>query len=78
MGLSCRIPANYQRLRVHSSHEWHDLYSQSCGDELKKFYDRYLKGVQNDWESTPQLRISLLQYNKVTSPPPLQDLERHR
>ncbi|RKK10054.1 hypothetical protein BFJ68_g15583 [Fusarium oxysporum] len=51
-------------LRVHPTQEWHDIYSEACNDELLKFFDHYLKGVENDWESTPEVRISLLKYNQ--------------
>jgi predicted acyl esterase len=28
--------------------------------DLRKFFDFYLKGVQNDWEQTPKVRLSVL------------------
>lgn len=58
--------SNSNRLRVHPTQEWHDIYSEACNDELLKFFDHYLKGVENDWESTPEVRISLLKYNQVS------------
>jgi predicted acyl esterase len=49
---------------VHESQEWHDLYQKETNDELQAFFDRYLKGVDNGWETkTPQVRVSLLGYN---------------
>ncbi|RAK95961.1 CocE/NonD family hydrolase [Aspergillus ibericus CBS 121593] len=51
-------------LRVHSTQEWHDLYQPSTNDELQLFFDRYTKGIENGWEETPRVRISLLQFNK--------------
>lgn len=45
-------------LRVHNTHEWHDYYSQV--DDLKRFFDRYLKGVDNGWEDTPRVRLAVL------------------
>lgn len=53
------------RLRVHPTQEWHDLYQSSTNDELQLFFDRYTKGVDNGWEETPRVRVSLLQFNKV-------------
>jgi predicted acyl esterase len=29
---------------------------------LQKFFDKYLKGIDNDWEKTPRVRWSTLQY----------------
>lgn len=58
------------RLRIHPTQEWHDLYSADATDDLQRFFDRYLNGKQNDWEATPPVRLSLLQFNA----PPI----RHR
>ncbi|MBR3308792.1 MAG: CocE/NonD family hydrolase [Lachnospiraceae bacterium] len=44
--------------RVHNTHEWNDLYSHQ--PELLKFFDHYLKNIDNDWEETPYVRISVL------------------
>lgn len=51
------------RLRIHDTHEWHDIYQPDNNDELQKFCDHFLKGMQNDWTDTPKLRLSLLGYN---------------
>lgn len=47
-------------VRVHASQEWHDLYRLEANDDLQKFFDCYTKGIDNGWESTPSLRLSLL------------------
>ncbi|KAH7175365.1 hydrolase CocE/NonD family protein [Dactylonectria macrodidyma] len=47
-------------LRVHNSYEWPDYYQPENVAELTKFFDRYLKGERNGWESTPRVRISVL------------------
>ncbi|KAJ9634169.1 hypothetical protein H2204_006500 [Knufia peltigerae] len=47
-------------LRVHPYQEWHDLYRADMNDDLQRFYDRYAKGLQNGWEETPRVRLSLL------------------
>lgn len=47
-------------LRLHSHQEWYDLYRPEIQDELQKFFDRYCKNVDNGWENTPRLRLSLL------------------
>jgi uncharacterized protein len=54
------------RLRFHSTQEWHDLYQPENTDDLQRFFDRYLKGEQNGWEETPQIRLSLLGFNRPT------------
>lgn len=37
-----------------------DQYKPEHVDELQRFYDYYCKGLSNNWESTPKLRLSLL------------------
>lgn len=58
---------NY-RLRVHPYQEWYDLYQESTNDELQKFFDKYTKGLDNGWELTPKVRVSLLRFNQVWKP----------
>lgn len=53
------------RLRVHPTQEWHDLYQPDSVNDLCHFLDRYTKGVENGWEETPALRVSILGFNKV-------------
>lgn len=55
-----RLASNEKWLRVHNSHEWPDLYSSAATEDLRKFFDRYLRGVKNGWESTPRVRLTIL------------------
>lgn len=57
-----------RRLRVHATQEWHDLYQRETNDELQKFLDHYTKDIDNGWEETPKVRVSIYQYNKVRLP----------
>lgn len=52
------------RLRWTATQEWHDIYQPENNDDLQKFFDKYMRGVDNDWEQTPQIRLSLLGYNR--------------
>jgi len=53
-------------------------YQQWQNDDLQKFFDKYLRGIDNGWEATPRVRHSLLGYNcasvvnrpETTYPPP--------
>jgi len=47
-------------LRVHHTHEWNDYYNPDNVADLRKFFDYYLKGVNNGWEKTPKVRLSIL------------------
>lgn len=52
------------RLRIHHTQEWHDLYQDWVNDDLAKFFDHYLLGIENDWAATPAVRHSLLGFNR--------------
>lgn len=47
-------------LRVHNTQEWYDYYDPAHVEDLRKFFDHYLKGTQNGWEETPRVRLSVL------------------
>lgn len=44
----------------------YDFYRPDNTDELNRFYDRYLKGIQNGFErDTPRVRLSLLGFGTI-------------
>lgn len=47
-------------LRVHDNQEWIDIVDKKSMDDLRRFFDRYLKDVENGWEDTPRVRLSIL------------------
>ncbi|MTD54028.1 CocE/NonD family hydrolase [Amycolatopsis pithecellobii] len=47
-------------LRIHNSQEWPDYYDEANREDLRRFFDHFLKGVDNGWEDTPRVRYSLL------------------
>ena len=47
-------------LRIHREFEWPDTYAWWNQEDLKLFFDRYLKGVRNGWELTPRVRIEVM------------------
>lgn len=55
-----RISSPEKWLRVHNTHEWFDYYTPENVKDLNKFFDRYLKGIENGWENTPKVRLSVL------------------
>ena len=55
-----RIASPDKWLRVHNTMEWTDLNTPAHMDDLRGFFDRYLKGVDNGWERTPRVRLSVL------------------
>ncbi|KAH8693345.1 Alpha/Beta hydrolase protein [Phaeosphaeriaceae sp. PMI808] len=56
------IPHNKKWLRLHPTQEWHDIYQSDTVTDLKRFLYFYTKGVNNDWEKTPKVRISVIRY----------------
>ena len=54
------IPSKEKWLRVHNTQEWPDQQTPKYRDELRDFFNYYLKGIKNDWPKTPKVRVSLL------------------
>lgn len=55
-----KIRSTRKWLRAHREQEWPDLYSPQNIQDLKLFFDRYLKDVHNGWEMTPRYRIEVM------------------
>ncbi|KAM0551721.1 hypothetical protein ACHAPJ_008288 [Fusarium lateritium] len=51
-------------LVLHSTQEWYDLYSDERTQDLSKFFDHYLRGIENDWQGTAPVRMAFLNYSK--------------
>ncbi|KAF4967725.1 hypothetical protein FSARC_4786 [Fusarium sarcochroum] len=51
-------------LVLHSTQEWYDLYTDERTQDLSKFFDHYLRGIENDWQRTSPVRMAFLNYNK--------------
>jgi uncharacterized protein len=55
-----RIASPKKWLRIHNSQEWPDYYDEANREDLRRFFDRYLKDEDNGWELTPRVRYSVL------------------
>ena len=55
-----RISSKEKWLRIHNTQEWPDQQTPKYRDELRDFYNHYLRGEDNGWEKTPKVRLSLL------------------
>jgi predicted acyl esterase len=53
-----RVASKDKWLRVHNTGEWPDYYEYA--DDLRRFYEHFLKGIDNGWEKTPRVRLSVL------------------
>ena len=47
-------------IRMHRDFEWPDSYNPDNLEDLKRFYDRYLKEIHNGWELTPKVRVDVM------------------
>ncbi|BBC30959.1 hypothetical protein SGFS_022530 [Streptomyces graminofaciens] len=47
-------------LRVSNELEWVDIADPDNVADLNRFFDRYLKDIDNGWEDTPRVRLSVL------------------
>jgi predicted acyl esterase len=59
------IPSPNKWLRVHREFEWPDAYSPQNLEDLRRFFDRYLKGIRNGWEMTPRVRLEVMDSGDV-------------
>ncbi len=55
-----RVRSTKKWLRAHREFEWPDTYSSFGLQDLKMFYDRYLKDIRNGWELTPRVRLEVM------------------
>lgn len=46
-------------IRIHREFEWEDLYTPSSMQDLKEFFDRYLKEINNGFELVPRVRLEV-------------------
>ena len=54
-----RMASQNKWLRIHNTQEWPDYYDEANVEDLRRFFDRYLKDVNNAWETTPRVRYAL-------------------
>ncbi|KAL2796962.1 Alpha/Beta hydrolase protein [Aspergillus keveii] len=60
------VQSKQKWLRWHPYQEWFDLWGNPQANvELLSFFDRYLKGIENDWEQTPRVRMAVLRYGEA-------------
>jgi predicted acyl esterase len=47
-------------LRIDNRQEWTDQYDAANEADLLKFFDHFMRGVGNGWETTPKVRMAIL------------------
>ena len=55
-----RMASPEKWLRVHNTQEWPDYYDEANVEDLRRFFDHYLRGEDNGWQDTPRVRYSVL------------------
>ncbi len=60
-----RIASPRKWLRVHRDFEWPDAVMPEHLEDLRRFFDRYLKDIHNGWEMTPRVRIDVMDARDV-------------
>jgi hypothetical protein len=55
-----RMASPEKWLRIHNGQEWPDYYDVPNVEDLRRFFDHYLKGEDNGWEQIPPVRYSIL------------------
>jgi len=55
-----KIRSQKKWLRSHREFEWPDAYSTAGLEDLRRFFDRYLKDIRNGWELTARVRLEVM------------------
>lgn len=55
-----QIKSKKKWMRAHREFEWPDGYNRENLAELELFFERYLKDIHNCWESTPRVRLEVM------------------
>lgn len=55
-----KIKSKKKWMRAHREFEWPDGYNGENLAELELFFERYLKDIHNCWESTPRVRLEVM------------------
>jgi uncharacterized protein len=55
-----RLGSTEKWLRINNTQEWNDQYNEYYQKDVLRFFDRYLKGVDNGWEQTPRVRACII------------------
>ena len=51
--------SKYKWLEIHGRKEWEYYYMRETLERQKRFFDYFLKGIENDWMQTPRVRVEV-------------------
>ena len=55
-----RLGSTEKWLRINNTQEWNDQYNEYYQKDVLRFFDRYLKDIENGWEQTPRVRACVV------------------
>jgi uncharacterized protein len=55
-----RLGSTRKWLRINNTQEWIDQYADVYQNDVSRFFDRYLKNIENGWEQTPRVRACII------------------
>lgn len=55
-----KVRTDKKWFRLHREFEWPDQYHYEQLEDVKRFFDRYLKDIYNGWESTPKVQLDVM------------------
>ena len=50
-------------LRISNALEWPDFYDTTHQADLRRFFDHFLRGVENGWRATPRVRMTVVDFD---------------
>jgi putative CocE/NonD family hydrolase len=54
-----RAASKHKWLEIHGRKEWETYYSREALERQLRFFDYFLKGIENDWLETPPVRLEV-------------------
>jgi putative CocE/NonD family hydrolase len=54
-----RASSRHKWLEIHGRKEWETYYSREALERQLRFFDYFLKGIENDWLETPPVRLEV-------------------
>jgi uncharacterized protein len=60
-----RITSPHKWLYTHGGRKWETFYSPEAREMQRRFFDHFLKGEPNGWETTPRVRLAVRRSREV-------------
>lgn len=57
-----RLTVEDRWLRLYNGLEWPDFYNNAYQEDLRRFFDYFLRGEDNGWRNTPRVRMTVCDF----------------